>query len=268
MIHPTAVIHPSAQLHPSVSVGPYSVIDANVKLGAGCMVGPHVHITGHTTIGSSNRFHAGSVIGDEPQDLKYAGAPTRLLIGDRNVFREHVTIHRSNKSDEDTVIGSDCLFMADSHVGHNSVVGNHVIMANGSALGGHVIVGDRVFIAGNAMSHQFCRIGTLALMQGQAGISADLPPYCMSRQINVLAGLNIIGLRRAGIPAADRLELKRLYHLLFRSGKRLRDAVAEARETARGTAGMHLVEFMSQPTKRGYCASAKGPNAAHATDKE
>lgn len=265
MIHPTAVIHPAAKLHACVSVGPYAVIDADVSLGAECTVGPHVHLTGHTTIGTGNRFHASCVIGDAPQDLRYAGEPTRLRIGDRNVFREHVTIHRSNKLEEDTVIGSDCLFMAGSHVGHNSLVRNHVILANGSALGGHVTVDDRVFIAGGTMVHQFCRIGTLALMQGNSGVSMDLPPYCMMHQTNVLAGLNIIGLRRAGISSADRLELKRLYHLLFRSGKKFATAVAEAAATAQSEAGRKLVEFVLQPTKRGYCASASKskPNIDH-----
>ena len=262
MIHPTAVIHPSAQLHPTVSVGPYAVIDEGVVLGADCAVGPHVHLTGHTTIGTGNRFHASCVIGDAPQDLKYAGAPTRLRVGDRNVFREHVTIHRSNSLEEDTTIGSDCLFMVASHVGHNSHVGNHVIMANASGLGGHVSVEDRVFIGGNSFVHQFCRIGTLAMMQGNAGISADLPPFCVVHQINVLAGLNTIGLRRAGISSADRLEIKRLYHLLFRSGKKFSDAIAEATVIAQSDAGRRLIEFVRQPTKRGYCASASTSTAA------
>lgn len=262
MIHPTAVIHPAAQLHPSASVGPYAVIDEGVVLGADCVVGPHVHLTGHTTIGAGNRFHASCVIGDAPQDLKYAGAPTRLRVGDRNVFREHVTIHRSNSLEEDTTIGSDCLFMVASHVGHNSHVGNHVIMANASGLGGHVTVEDRVFIGGNSFVHQFCRIGTLAMMQGNAGISADLPPFCVVHQINVLAGLNTIGLRRAGISSADRLELRRVYHLLFRSGKRFADALAEARSLAQGEASKTLIEFVAKGTKRGYCATASKSKAA------
>lgn len=268
MIHPTAVIHPSAQLHPSANVGPYSVIDEGVVLGADCIVGPHVHLTGHTTIGAGNRFHASCVIGDAPQDLKYAGAPTRLRVGDRNVFREHVTIHRSNSLEEDTTIGSDCLFMVASHVGHNSHVGNHVIMANASGLGGHVNVEDRVFIGGNSFVHQFCRIGTLAMMQGNAGISADLPPYCVVHQINVLAGLNTIGLRRAGISSADRLELRRVYHLLFRSGKRFADALAEARTLAQGEASKTLIEFVAKGTKRGYCATASNTQAASESPAE
>lgn len=253
MIHPTAVIHPKAQVDSTATVGPYVIIDEGVSVSAQCVVGPHVHLTGHTTIGAGNRFHAGCVIGDEPQDLKYKGDPTRVRIGESNDFREHVTVNRSSKLEEDTVIGSNCLFMANSHVGHNSVVGNHVILANGAALGGHVVVHDRVFISGNCLVHQFCRIGTLAMMQGGTGISMDLPPFCIAHQVNEMAGLNAVGLRRAGISSADRIEVKRLYHLLFRSGMKFSKAVDEARKIAISPSAQTLVEFVATPSKRGYC---------------
>lgn len=253
MVHPTAIIHPDAKLHPTVSVGPYAVIDAGVELGAGCVVGPHVYLTGVTRIGANNRFHAGCVIGDAPQDLKYAGEPTRLRIGDGNVFREHVTIHRSNKLTEDTVIGSDGLFMAQCHIGHNSIVGNHVIIANGAMLGGHVTVEDRAFISGNCMIHQFVRVGTLALMQGNSGVSKDVPPFCVARGINGICGLNVIGLRRAGFSAADRLELKQLYRVMFREGRAFRDALAEAQGKFTGAGAKTFLEFATT-TKRGLCA--------------
>lgn len=253
MIHPTAVIHPRAQVDSTVSVGPYAIIDEHVTLGADCLVGPHVHLTGHTAIGAGNRFHTGCVIGDEPQDLKYKGEPTRVRIGDRNVFREHVTVNRSNKVEEDTVIGSDCLLMANSHVGHNSAVGNHVILANGAALGGHVTVHDRVFISGNCLVHQFCRVGTLAMMQGGSAISVDLPPYCIVQNVNELVGLNVVGLRRAGVSAADRTEIRKLYHLLFRRSKPLAEAFAEAAALAQSAPGKVLVDFVATRTKRGMC---------------
>lgn len=254
MIHPTAAIHPKAQVDATASVGPYAIIDEHVSLGAQCRVGPHVHLTGHTTIGVGNRFHTGCVIGDEPQDLKYKGEPTRVRIGEGNVFREHVTVNRSNKVEEDTVIGSDCLFMASSHVGHNSIVGNHVILANGAALGGHVTVHDRVFISGNCLVHQFCRVGTLAMMQGGSAISADLPPYCIVHRVNELVGLNIVGLRRAGISSAERLEIKRLYHVLFRSSTRFGAAVEEARKMAVSAPARAFVDFVAARGKRGLCS--------------
>jgi UDP-N-acetylglucosamine acyltransferase len=254
MIHPSAIVHPEARVADDVQVGPFAVIDGNVEIGPGCVVGPHVHLTGHTTIGAGNRFHAGCVIGDAPQDFKYAGAPTRLRIGDGNTFREHVTVHRSNREDEDTVLGSRNFLMAHSHVGHNCLMHNDVILANGALLGGHVEVADRVFVSGNCLVHQFVRIGTLALMQGGAAISQDLPPYCIATGDNGLCGLNVVGLRRAGIPAGDRAELKRLYHRLFRSDKNLSAALASesAPDAEPCPAARALLAFLAS-SKRGVC---------------
>jgi UDP-N-acetylglucosamine acyltransferase len=188
MIHPTAVIHPKAQLDATVEVGPYAVIDEAVALGPHCRVGPHVYLTGCATIGAHNLFYAGCVIGEAPQDMKYKGDPTGLRIGDHNVFREHVTVHRSSKLAEDTVIGSHNFFMAHSHVGHNVHLGHHVIMANGVLLGGHVTVADRAFLSGNCLVHQFVRVGTLALMQGGSAVSKDLPPFTVARGDNGICG--------------------------------------------------------------------------------
>ncbi len=253
MIHPTAIIHPQAKLGAGVRVGAYAVVDADVELGAGCVVGPQVYLTGATKIGAANRFHAGCVIGDEPQDLKYQGEPTRVEIGDHNVFREHVTVHRSNKLAEATVIGSHNLFMAGAHIAHNCVVGSHVILANGALLGGHVTVQDRAFLSGNCLVHQFTRVGTLAIMQGGAAISKDLPPFTVARGDNGICGLNTVGLRRAGFSAAERLELKRLYHALFRGGKLFRSAAAEAREKFTNAGAKTLLEFIAT-AERGVCA--------------
>jgi UDP-N-acetylglucosamine acyltransferase len=255
MIHATAVVHPRAQLDSTVEVGPYAVIDESVNLGAHCIVGPHVYLTGLTSIGAHNEFHAGCVIGDAPQDLKYKNAPTRLRIGEHNVFREHFTAHRSNSSDEDTLIGSHNFLMAHCHVAHNCRLGDHIIMANGALLAGHVTVQDRAFISGNCIVHQFCRIGTLAFMQGGAAISKDLPPFTVARHgPNTLCGLNSVGLRRAGFSAQERAELKRLYHALFASGVKLRDAVTRARATFAGAASKTLLEFVTQ-SKRGVCTA-------------
>jgi UDP-N-acetylglucosamine acyltransferase len=262
MIHKTAIIHPKAKLDPMVQVGPYVVIDEGVELGAHCVVGPHVYFTGLTTIGAYNHFHAGCVIGDAPQDLKYKGEPTRLRIGDHNVFREHVTVHRSTELDAETVIGSHNFLMANCHVGHNCHLGDHIIIANGALLGGHAVVQDRAFISGNCCVHQFCRVGTLAMTQGGSVITQDLPPFTMMHRVNELCGLNSVGLRRAGFTAGQRLELKRLYHLLFRSGKNLRAAVAEARENNASAPANILLDFITE-TKRGVCADvghASGEN--------
>jgi len=253
MIHPTAVIHPKAQLGANVRVGPYSIIDKGVTLGADCIVGPHVYVTGHTTVGARNHFFPGAIIGEAPQDLKYRGEPTRLRIGDDNVFRENVTVHRSNSTTEDTVIGSGNFLMANAHVGHNSQLGNQIIVANGALLGGHVTVADRVFISGNCLLHQFVRVGTLAMMQGGSAISLDLPPFTVARGDNGICGLNVVGLRRAGFPPEQRRELKRLYLILFRGGRKLREAVEEAREDFRSDAARVMLDFVAA-TRRGICA--------------
>ena len=251
-VHSTAIIDPKAAVHQSATVGPYSVIDAGVTVGANCVLGPHVHLTGGTTIGAGNQFHAGAVIGDAPQDLKYSGEPTRLRIGDHNIFREHVTIHRSNTLDEDTVIGSHNFLMAHSHVGHNSVVGDHNLLANGALLGGHVELADRAFISGNCLVHQFVRIGTLALMQGGAAISKDLPPYTVAHGVNSLCGLNTIGLRRAGIDRGLRQELKGYYRRVFLDDKNILAEVEESLKEGPSETARELLEFIAA-SKRGVC---------------
>lgn len=253
VIHPTAIIQPQAKLDSSVRVGPYAVVDAGVELGAHCVVGPHVYLTGHTRIGAHNRFHAGCVIGDAPQDLKYRDEPTRLRVGDHNVFREHVTVHRATTADGETVIGDHNFLMANCHIGHNSQLGNHTIIANGALLGGHVTVQDRVFISGNCLMHQFVRVGTLAIMQGGSAISKDLPPFTIARGDNGICGLNAVGLRRAGFTPQQRLELRKLYHALFRSGKSLRAALAGAQKEFSSPAARVLLEFVAE-ARRGLCA--------------
>lgn len=260
MIHPTAIIHPQAKLAATVKVGPYAVIDADVELGAHCSVGPHVYLTGVTTIGSHNQFHAGCVIGDAPQDLKYKDEPTRVRIGDHNVFREHVTVHRATKPDGATVIGAHNFLMANCHVGHNCELGDYIIIANGALLGGHVTVSDRAFISGNCLVHQFVRVGTLAIMQGGAAISKDLPPFTIARGDNGICGLNAVGLRRAGFTAEERLELKKLYHALFRSGGNLRAAIAGAQKNFNSPAAKIVLDFVAG-AKRGLCSDTGRRNS-------
>lgn len=265
MIHPTAIIHPKARLASGVHVGPYSVIDGDVELGAGCVLGPHVYLTGVTKVGAGNKFHAGCVIGDAPQDLKYKDTPTCLRIGDQNVFRENVTVHRSSKPDEATVVGSNNFIMGGAHIAHNCQVGNHVIMANGALLAGYVEVHDRAFISGNCAVHQFCRVGTLAMMQGGAAASQDVPPFTMIHNgLNVMCGLNTVGLRRANYPPEERLELRQLYKFLFRNGKNLRPAVAEARSRFIGPASKVFLDFIAV-SKRGVCSD---PGKRSLTEEE
>jgi UDP-N-acetylglucosamine acyltransferase len=262
VIHPTAIIHPGAKLDATVQVGPYTVIDEGVEVGPECVIGPHVYLTGLTTIGAQNRFYAGSVIGEAPQDLKYTGTPTRLRIGDRNVFREHVTVHRSSRAEEETIIGSGCYFMANAHVAHNCRLGDQVILANGVLLGGYVSLDDRAFLSGNCLVHQFVRVGTLALMQGGSAISMDLPPYTVARGGNSICGLNTVGLRRAGVTPAARLELKQLYHALFRGGQNLRAAVANAQKNFSSPPARVMLDFLAASV-RGVCSDMSETSERH-----
>ena len=265
VVHPTAVVHAKAELSNGVQVGPFAVIEERVRIGADCTIGPHVVILGQTQMGAGNRFHAGCVIGDAPQDLKYQGTATALSIGDGNIFREHSTVHRSNHPDDPTVIGSNNFFMAHSHVGHNSRLGDRIILANGALLGGHVVVEDAAFISGNCAIHQFSRVGTLSIMQGGARLSKDLPPYCALFGVNRLCGLNTVGLRRAGIGAEQRRELKNLYRQLLRGGVNLRLALQELAQEAKGTEARHLLEFIAS-SKRGVCVDSGRAASGGETD--
>lgn len=263
MIHETAIVHPGAQIDPSAQVGPYAVIDAEVVVGPRCVIGPHVVLTGRTVIGEGNHFHAGCVIGDAPQDLKYRGESTRLIIGNHNVFREHVTVHRSTTADGQTEIGANNFLMANSHVGHNSIVGNRVILANGALLGGHVVVEDRAFLSGNCLVHQFVRVGTLCIMQGGAAATKDVPPFTVATGLNTICGLNTVGLRRAGISSVDRLLLRRLYRALFRSRKPFTQSVAAARQHFKGSIAETLIQFVAA-SKRGVCQESRRRGGAPA----
>jgi UDP-N-acetylglucosamine acyltransferase len=266
VIHPTAIIDSKARLDSSVEVGPYAVIDKGVEVGAECVIGPHVYLTGETIIGARNQFFAGCVIGEAPQDLKYRNEPTGVRIGEDNVFREHVTVHRSSKVQEHTTIGAHNFLMQHSHVAHNVVLGNYVILAGGALLAGYARIDDRAFISGNCLVHQFVRVGTLALMQGGAAISKDLPPFMVSHETNTLCGLNVVGMRRAGISAADRQELKQVYRALFREGRNLREAVVAARKRFSSEPAKAMLDFIAS-SKRGICFEA-GTRKESAADEQ
>lgn len=233
-----------------MEVGPFAVIEAGVELGEGCRVDPYVHLTGCVIAGARNVFGTGSVLGGAPQDVRYRGEVTRLRIGNENVFREHVTVHSANSPEEDTQIGSNGFFMAHAHIGHNACIGDRVIIANGALVGGHAVIGDRAFISGTCLVHQFVRVGTLALMQGGSGVSKDLPPFCVARGNNGICGLNVVGLRRAGMDMETRLELRRIYRALFRSGLSLRAAVEAAMPLMQSEWGRLFVEFV-RASRRG-----------------
>jgi UDP-N-acetylglucosamine acyltransferase len=228
-----------------VTVGPLAVIDGHVEVGEGCRVGAMVHLTGHTRIGARNVFHTGMRDGRGTAGPEVQGSADAIV----DWRRQRVPRARDGASGEfrgggHPDIGSGGLFMAGAHIGHNSQVGDRVIIANGALLGGHVVVEDRAFISGNCLVHQFVRVGSLALMQGGSAISKDLPPFCISRGDNSISGLNVIGLRRAGMTADVRLELRRIFHALFRSGRSWAASVEAAGLEVRSEWGRGMVEFV------------------------
>lgn len=258
LIHPTAVIHPKAELDDSVSVGPYTVVEKHVRLGSGCRIGAHCHLIGETLLGRDNVVHTGCVLGDSPQDLSYSGAPTRLVIGSSNIIREHVTVHRGTKEGTATEIGDGNYLMANSHIAHNCRIGNQVVVVNGVLLGGYVEVEDRAFLGGGAVVHQFCRVGTLAILRGLARISKDVPPYCMAVENNELVGLNAVGLKRAGFSMEQRSKLKEAWTTIFLGERNISQAVSALEQAEMTAEARHLVRFI-QESKRGVCTARKRP---------
>ncbi len=228
-IHPTAIIDPKAQLHPTVEVGPYVVIGGQVKLGEGTTVGPHAVIVGDTTLGKRNRIFQFASVGAEPQDLKYAGEDTALVIGDENLIREFSTLHKGTAGGGGvTRVGNKNLFMAYSHVAHDCVVGNGCVLANCVALAGHVEVGDFVVFGGLVGIHQFTRIGKHAFIAAGAVVVMDVAPYCVAQGDRAeLAGLNKIGLQRHGYTEEQLKRIKECYQLLFHGKLKLEEALAK-----------------------------------------
>ena len=214
-IHSTAVIDPLAEIGDNVEIGPHVVVEGPVRLGDGCVVRPGAHLIGPLTLGRHNVVFSHAVLGERPQHLKYDGEATRVEIGDHNVFREHVTVHRGTTASWKTTIGSHNFLMAGAHVAHDCVVGDRCILANGALLGGHCSLEDNVFISGNSALHQYVRVGRLALLSGVSGSTMDIPPFVIQHRVNVVAGVNVVGMRRAGVPTDHIDAVRRAFHILY-----------------------------------------------------
>ena len=226
MIDPRAVIHPSAKLGGNVSVGAYSLIGADVEIGDNTWIGPHVVINGPTRIGQDNRIYQFCSVGEAPQHRKYAGEPTRLEVGDRNVIREYCSFHRGTTVDQGvTRVGNDNFLMAHVHVAHDCVVGSQITMANNATLAGHVHVGDHCILGGYALVHQFCRIGTQAFLGFACAVAQDVPPFVMANgNPAVPHGINAKGLRARGFSTGEVTALRQAYKVLYRSNLLFADA--------------------------------------------
>jgi UDP-N-acetylglucosamine acyltransferase len=234
MIDSRAVISPLAQIEADVTIGPFSVIGPDVVVGARTWVGPHVVINGPTKIGADNRIYQFASVGDAPQDKKYRGEPTRLEIGDRNVIREFVTINRGTTHDQGvTRIGSDNLLMAYAHVAHDCQLGDKIVMSNCATLGGHVEIGDWVIMGGLSAVHQHTKVGAHCFVANNAAVTRDVPPYVMAvGQPAVPHSVNSEGLKRRGFTAAQILNIRRAYRLLYRSGLKLNAALEQLEKIA------------------------------------
>ncbi len=235
MIDPRAIVSAEAEIEAGVEVGPYSVIGAGVSIGAGTWIGPHAVINGPTRIGRDNKIFQFASLGDAPQDKKYRGEPTRLEIGDRNVFREFVTVNRGTTHDRGvTRVGNDNLFMSYAHVAHDCQLGDQIVMANCATLGGHVEVGDWVIFGGLSAVHQFTKIGAHCFIGNNAAVTRDVPPYVMAiGQPAVPHSVNSEGLKRRGFTPSQILNIRRGYRTLYRSGLKLNEALERLDAAAR-----------------------------------
>ncbi len=262
-IHPTAVIDPRAELHETVKVGPYVIVDGNVKIGAETEIAAHVVISGHTTVGERNKIGSFSTIGSPPQDITYNGEPTQLIIGNDNLIREYVSLHRGTVAGEgQTVIGNSNMFMSYTHVAHDCVVESNVIMANAATLAGHVWIGNHANLGGFVGVHQFCRIGDYSYVGGLSGISLDVPPYVIltgTRNRMRIAGINKIGLRRSGMSRETIAKLEEAFKIIFRSPQLLlKDALEKVMdEMAECPEVVTIVDFF-QSSKRGVVKRTDG----------
>ncbi len=258
-VHPSAVVGGETELGPGVEVGPFCILDGRIRIGARTRLIGHVTILGDTQLGERNVLHPNVVIGDEPQDLTYTGAPRAVRIGDRNVFREGVTVHRGSERGEVTIIGDGNFLMSNAHVAHDCRVGNSVIIANGALLGGWVEVGDLAFVSGNCVVHQYVRVGRLAMMRGLSRASRDIPPFCMSDYTHTLRAINTVGLRRAAFSPAAIKALRQAFRALFGERRNLKlaiDALVSQGDITPEVA--ELVDFI-RTSKRGV-AFGVGPS--------
>lgn len=251
-IHPSAIVSERARLAEDVIVGPFSIIDAGVKIGPGCAIGAQVWITGNTVMGAQNHVGYGSIIGAAPQDTSFdSETDSNVIIGDNNSIREYVTIHRSASAGGSTTIGDSNFLMTGVHLAHDVQMGSQNNLANNVMLAGHIKMGDHTFLGGGAAFHQFLHIGDYAIVQGNAAVSRDVPPFCMAHGRNELAGLNVIGLRRGGFSAEERADIKRAYQLLFRSGGNIAEALGEAEETSWTECAEKLLHAARHASRKG-----------------
>lgn len=261
-IHPLAVVSSTAQIGPNVEIGPFCIIEDHVVIGSNCVIESRASIKAGTILGDNNHVCEGAIVGGLPQHVHVPEQPGRVVVGSNNMIRENTTIHRALLSDHDTVIGDNCLFMVNVHVAHDCHIGNHVIVTNNAMLAGHVHVADRAYVSGAAGIHQFCRVGPLAMVGGQAHLVQDVPPYVTVDGLSSLVvGLNKIGLRRAGFKPDTIQELMQAYRVVYRSGLRWAEILEQLRTQFPTGPAAEFYEFLST-TARGIVSERRAPPGA------
>ena len=259
MIHPAAIISPQAEIAADVEIGPFCVVEAGARIESGCRLVAHVSVRTGTTLGRDSTVYEGAVLGGLPQIANLTNTPGGVVIGQRNVLREHITVHRAMLEANNTTIGDDCLLMVGAHVAHDCHVGNQVVLTNGAMLGGHVEVGDRACLGGNSAVHQFCRIGRLVMVGSCTKVVQDIPPFMLTSGATALiVGLNKVGLRRAGLGRQEILDLKDAYRLIYRQGLSFRETIAALEEEFPKGAAAEFAEFF-QGGERGFVQERRSP---------
>lgn len=249
-IHPTAVVDAASEVSSSAEVGAYAVIEGQCVIGENARIYPHAYVSAGTTLGPRVQVHPFAVVGHHPQDFAWDKSPSYTVVGADTVVREHASIHRGTEPESYTRVGEGTFVMAMAHIAHNCQVGNHVILTSAVLLGGRIHVGDRAVFGARSGAHQFCRIGRMAMIAGGAEIRKDVPPFMMVGR-NGIIGINAVGLRRNGVESAERIELKRCYHLLARGKGPLAERIEQLHDTARGDCARELVAWLREPSKRG-----------------
>jgi UDP-N-acetylglucosamine acyltransferase len=255
MIHKTAIIDSSAKISQNVTIGPYSVIGPNVEIGDGTIIQSHVNIKGNTKVGANNKIYPFASIGSDPQDLKFKGEKTLLEIGDNNKIREYVTINPGTEGGGGkTIVGNNCLFMVSSHIAHDCIVGDNVILANNVPLGGHAHVDNNAIIGGNSAVQQFTRVGKFAMIGGMCGVVRDVIPYGIAHgNRSILQGLNLIGLRRKNIPNKEILSLSEAYKIIFKNENLTENLSNLSNDLRENDLVSEVVNFIEKDKKRPIC---------------
>ena len=268
VIHPSAFVDPAASLAEGVEVGPGAIIEAGAVIGEGCRIQARAVITGHVRMGAHNTVGYGAILGADPQDFSFKPeTPSYVEIGDDNVIREYATIHRATKEGGATRIGNHNFLMVGVHMGHDSSVGNRVVMANNCLLAGHVEIQDGAVLGGGSVFHQFIRVGRLCMVRGGERFSKDIPPFMVAFGTNRIAGINAVGLKRAGFSAETRSEIKRAAGLIFRWDLNISQALEEARKKPWAEETSYFFDFIVAAKKRGVCSPLRKIGSAEAEDE-